>query len=147
MPAPDEFKGIRVLLVEDDAMICLLLEDMLLEFGCEIIGPACDITRASDMARRHVGIDVAILDVNLAGQVVFPVAEILAERGVPFLFVTGMGADGLPAGWQDHPTVQKPMTVAQLAAALGHTLRDHRALSRRAEARTARLPRLPAQAC
>jgi DNA-binding response OmpR family regulator len=126
MPALDEFQGIRVLLVEDDAMICLLLEDMLLEFGCEVIGPACDITRAADLARRHVGIDVAILDVNLAGQVVFPVAEILAERGVPFLFATGMGADGLPPNWQGHQTVQKPMSVAQLAAALGQTLENHR---------------------
>jgi DNA-binding response OmpR family regulator len=126
MSALDELKGIRVLLVEDDAMICLLLEDMLLEFGCEVIGPACDITRATDLARRHAGIDVAILDVNLAGKVVFPVAEILAQRGVPFLFATGMGADGLPADWQGHQTVQKPMSVAQLAAALGQTLANHR---------------------
>ncbi len=107
-------------------MICLLLEDTLLEFGCEIVGPACDITSAADLARRHAGIDVAILDVNLAGQVVFPVAEILAQRGVPFLFATGMGADGLPAGWERYETVQKPMTVTQLAAALGHTLEKHR---------------------
>jgi DNA-binding response OmpR family regulator len=122
MTAFDELRGVRVLLVEDDAMVCLLLEDMLIEFGCEIIGPACDIMRAADLARHHVGIDVAILDVNLAGQVVFPVADILAERGVPFLFVTGMGADGLPAHWQDYQTVQKPMTIARLAAALGHAL-------------------------
>jgi DNA-binding NtrC family response regulator len=126
MPALDEFKGIRVLLVEDDPMICLLFEDMLLEFGCEIIGPACDVARAADLARRHVGIDVAILDVNLAGQVVFPVADILAERGVPFLFATGMGADSLPAHWQAYQTVQKPMTIAQLAAALGHALNHRR---------------------
>jgi CheY-like chemotaxis protein len=126
MPALDGLKGLRVLLVEDDAMICMLLEDMLIEFGCEIIGPACDITRAADLARRHVGIDVAILDVNLAGQVVFPVTDILAQRGVPFLFATGMGADGLPADWQGCQTVQKPMTIAQLAAALGQTLEHHR---------------------
>jgi DNA-binding response OmpR family regulator len=126
MPAFDEFKGIRVLVVEDDAMICLLLEDMLLDFGCEVIGPACDITRATDLARRHSCIDVAILDVNLAGQVVFPVADILAQRGVPFLFATGMGTEGLPAVWQGYQTVQKPMTIAQLAAGLGHALRNHR---------------------
>jgi CheY-like chemotaxis protein len=126
MPAFDELKGIRVLVVEDDAMICLLLEDILVELGCEIIGPACDIVRAADLARRHSGIDVAILDVNLAGQLVFPVADILAQRGVPFLFATGMGAEGLPPVWQGYQTVQKPMTIAQLATALGHSLKNHR---------------------
>jgi DNA-binding NtrC family response regulator len=126
MPAVDELKGVRVLLVEDDAMICLLFEDMLLEFGCAIIGPACDITRAADLARRHVGIDVAILDVHLTGQVVFPVAEILAERGVPFLFATGMGVAALPERWQGYQTVQKPMTIAQLAAALCDALNHAR---------------------
>jgi DNA-binding response OmpR family regulator len=126
MPAYDEFQGVRVLLVEDDTMICLLFEDMLLEFGCKIIGPACDLTQAANLARCHEGIDVAILDVNLAGEVVFPVADILAERGVPFLFATGMGVDGLPASWRGHQIVQKPMTMGQLAASLGHTLRTHR---------------------
>jgi DNA-binding response OmpR family regulator len=126
MPAIDELRGLRVLLVEDDMMICLLLEDMLLEFGCEIIGPACDIGRAIDLAQHHDGIDVAILDVNLAGQVVFPVADILARRGVPFLFATGLDAEALPADWQGHQTIQKPMTMGQLAVSLGNTLRDHR---------------------
>jgi DNA-binding response OmpR family regulator len=126
MPAIKEFQGLRVLLVEDDTMICLLLEDMLLEFGCEIIGPACDIRRATDLARRHESIDVAVLDVNLAGQVVFPVADILAKRGVPILFATGLDADDLPQDWQGHQTIQKPMTTNQLAVSLGNTLRDHR---------------------
>jgi DNA-binding response OmpR family regulator len=126
MPATDKFPGIRVLLVEDDVMICLLFEDMLLELGCEIIGPASDVRRATDLARSHEGIDVAILDVHLAGQLVFPVADILAERGVPFLFATGLGVGGLPVEWQGHQTVQKPMSMQQLADSLGNTLRDRR---------------------
>ncbi|HEY4403469.1 MAG TPA: response regulator [Xanthobacteraceae bacterium] len=126
MPAIEEFQGLRVLLVEDDMMICLLLEDMLAELGCKVVGPACDIRRATDLAQRHEGIDVAILDVHLAGQVVFPVADILAKRDVPFLFATGLGADGLPAEWQDRQTLQKPMSMAQLAVALGNTVRDRR---------------------
>jgi CheY-like chemotaxis protein len=126
MPLTDEFKGLRVLLVEDDVMICLLFEDMLLELGCEIIGPACDIRRATDLAQHHEAIDVAILDVHLAGQLVYPVADILAERGVPFLFATGLGAGGLPAQWQGHQTVQKPMSMQQLAVSLGNTVRDRR---------------------
>jgi CheY-like chemotaxis protein len=126
MPVIKEFQGLRVLLVEDEMMICLLLEDMLLGFGCEIIGPACNIRRATDLAQRQESIDVAILDVNLAGQVVFPVADILAKRGVPILFATGLGADSLPPGWQGHQIVQKPMTMERLAVSLGNALRDRR---------------------
>jgi len=107
-------------------MISLLFEDMLQEFGCEIVGPACDLERAIALARGEESIDVAILDVNLGGQVVFPVAEILAKRGVPILFSTGLGVDGLPEAWRGHETVQKPMSMVQLAAALGNVLRDHR---------------------
>jgi DNA-binding response OmpR family regulator len=124
MPATKIFQGLRVLLVEDEAMICLLFEDMLQEFGCEIVGPAGDLERATDLARGEQGIDVAILDVNLGGRVVFPVAEILAERGVPILFSTGLSVDGLPEAWRGHETVQKPMSMDQLAAALGNVLRD-----------------------
>jgi CheY-like chemotaxis protein len=126
MPATTEFKGLRVLLVEDEPMICLLLEDMLLELGCEIVGPACDIDRAIVLARGHAGIDAAILDVNLGSRVVFPVADILAGRGVPFLFATGLGATGLPAAWQGHPTLSKPMSMAQFAEALAAALRWQR---------------------
>jgi DNA-binding response OmpR family regulator len=126
MPATKIFQGLRVLLVEDELMISLLFEDMLQEFGCEIVGPACDLERAADLARDQEGIDVAILDVNLGGRLVFPVAETLAARGVPVLFATGLGAEGLPEAWRGHETVQKPMSMDQLAAALGHVLRDRR---------------------
>jgi DNA-binding response OmpR family regulator len=126
MPVTKEFQGLRVLLVEDEVMICLLLEDMLQEFGCEIVGPACDLKRATDLAQGEAGIDVAILDVNLGGQLVFPVAEILAMRGVPILFASGLDADELPEPWRGHQTVQKPMGMDQLAVSLGNVLRDHR---------------------
>lgn len=124
MPAMEELKGLHVLLVEDEMMICLLFEDMLLDFGCEIIGPACDIRRALELAQCHESIDVAILDVNVGGHVVFPVADVLSRRGIPFLFATGLGASGLPRDWQGHPTLQKPMTMAQLADTLGSTIRQ-----------------------
>ncbi len=78
---------------------------MLHEFGCEIVGPACDLERAATWARSEEGLDAAILDVNFGGQVVFPVAEILAERGVPILFSTGLGVDGLPEAWRRHETI------------------------------------------
>jgi CheY-like chemotaxis protein len=124
MSVIEDFKGLRVLVVEDDTMICLLFEDMLLELGCKVAGTACDFKRAAEMAQRDENIDVAILDVNLGGQLVFPIADILSRRGIPFLFATGLGASGLPADWQGHCSVEKPMTVASLAHALGCAIRE-----------------------
>ena len=91
-------------MVEDDSLICLLLEDMLLELGCQVVGTAADVTRAIDLAQREESVDVAILDVNLGGRQVFPVAEILAERGVPFCSRPAWGRTGCPtAGWAIAP--------------------------------------------
>jgi CheY-like chemotaxis protein len=124
MSVIEDFEGLRVLVVEDDSLICLLLEDMLSELGCKVVGTACNFQRAIELARRDDSIDLAILDVNLGGQLVFPVADILSERGIPFVFATGLGAGGLPADWQGHCSVQKPMTVATLANAVGLAIRD-----------------------
>jgi CheY-like chemotaxis protein len=112
--------------VEDESMICLLLEDMLQDLGCKVVGTACSFKRAIELAEREEGIDVAILDVNLGGQLVFPVADILSRRGIPLLFATGAGMGGLPAHWQGHSSVQKPMTVASLASGLDRAIQEQR---------------------
>ena len=124
MSVIEDFQGLRVIVVEDDSMICLLIEDMLSELGCKVVGTASDLKRATELAQRDESIDVAILDVNLRGQLVFPVADILSKRGIPFLFASGMGAEGLPPDWQGHCSVQKPMTMATLATALGRAIRQ-----------------------
>jgi CheY-like chemotaxis protein len=124
MSVIEDFQGLRVVVVEDDSMICLLFEDMLSELGCKVVGTACDLRRATELAQREESIDVAILDVNLGGQLVFPVADILSKRGIPFLFATGLGAGGLPPEWQGHCSVQKPMSIATLANALGRAIAD-----------------------
>jgi CheY-like chemotaxis protein len=126
MSAVEGLQGLGVLVVEDESLICMLLEDMLADLGCKLVGTACSFQRAAELAEREEGIDVAILDVNLGGQQVFPVADILARRGIPFLFATGAGAGGLPASWQGHCFVQKPMTAASLATALGHAIGEQR---------------------
>jgi CheY-like chemotaxis protein len=126
MSAIENLQGLRVLVVEDDSLICLLFEDMLLELGCEVAGTACDFKRATALAQVQENIDVAILDVNLGGQLVFPIAEILSKRGIPFLFATGMGAASLPPAWQGHCSVQKPMTVASLDNGLRRAMGEHR---------------------
>lgn len=97
----------RVLVVEDEVLIGMLLEDMLGDLGYEIAGTASRVDDAAALAREGQ-FDAAILDVNLNGQEVFPVAEILAGRGIPFVFATGYGERGLPLAHQHRPTLQKP---------------------------------------
>jgi DNA-binding NtrC family response regulator len=126
MSVVEDFQGLRVLLVEDDSMISLLFEDMLADLGCKVVGTAYDIRRAIELAQRDESVDVAILDVNLGGQLVFPVADILFKRGIPILFATGMGAGGLPPNWQGHCSVDKPMTIESLGAGLGRAIRGQR---------------------
>jgi CheY-like chemotaxis protein len=123
MAETEDFQGLRVIVVEDDSLICLLFEDMLLDLGCQVVGTACDINRATELAQAELNVDVAILDVNLGGQQVYPVADILSRRGIPFVFATGMGAGGLPPSWQGHCSVSKPMSIAGLAEALGCAIR------------------------
>ena len=124
MSFTENIQGLRVLVVEDDSLICLLLEDMLLDLGCQVVGTAGHIKRAIELAQCEENVDVAILDVNLGGRQVFPAADILAKRGVPFLFATGMGADALPADWLGHCSLQKPMTMEGLGNALRRAIRE-----------------------
>jgi CheY-like chemotaxis protein len=97
----------RVLVVEDEVLIGMLLEDMLSDLGYEIAATASRVEEAATLARDGQ-FDAAILDVNLNGQEVYPVADILAERGIPFVFATGYGEGGLPPHYQQRPTLQKP---------------------------------------
>jgi CheY-like chemotaxis protein len=103
----------RILLVEDEMLVAMLLEDMLAEAGHTIIGPLARVEQAVEVARQEA-IDLAILDVNVSGEEVYPVAEVLAAREIPFAFATGYGAHGLREPWQDRPTLQKPFQRSDL---------------------------------
>jgi CheY-like chemotaxis protein len=109
----DTLQGLRVLVVEDEAAISLLLEDMLLDFGCEVIGPAARLAAALDAVERET-VDLAILDVNVAGVPIYPVAETLARKGVPFVFSTGYGSAGIKDTYRDRPVLQKPFAQHDL---------------------------------
>lgn len=108
-----DLTGLRILVVEDEAAISLLLEDMLLDFGCEVIGPAARLSAALD-AVSNEQVDLAILDVNVAGEPIYPVAEALAQRSIPFVFSTGYGSAGIRDSFRDRPVLQKPFAQNDL---------------------------------
>jgi CheY-like chemotaxis protein len=114
----EPLKGRRVLLVEDESLVAMLLETILEDMGCIPVGPAATVEDGLAMAADPEPLDAALLDVNVAGHQIFPVAEALKARGVPFVFSTGYGEGGLPDAWRGHPTVQKPFTEAAIRDAL-----------------------------
>jgi CheY-like chemotaxis protein len=117
MSGPATLDGLKVLVVEDETIVAMLLEQMLEELNCQVAGVAGQVAAATEMA-RSVDADVAILDMNLAGQKVDPVARALAERQVPFVFASGYGEDGLTAEWRGRPVLPKPFRLDQLREAL-----------------------------
>jgi CheY-like chemotaxis protein len=112
-----QLSGRRVLVVEDEVMVSWILEDMLAELGCEVVGPAAGVEQALALVNAET-IDLAVLDVNLNGKKSFPVADALLARGVPFVFSTGYGNDGFPDAYKGHPMMQKPYAIANLSGAL-----------------------------
>ncbi len=113
----DALNGRRVLIVEDESLVAMLLETILEDMGCTPVGPAATVDDGLIMARGET-LDAALLDVNVAGTHVFPVAEALRARSVPFVFSTGYGEGGLPDEWRNQPTLQKPFTESAVRDAL-----------------------------
>ena len=117
----DALKGVRVLVVEDEYFVAILIEEILESAGCVVMGPLPRLLEALD-AVDHEDYDVAVLDVNLAGERIDPVADALSERNVPFLFVTGYGASALPGEYAERPLLHKPFRMAELLGALSRVL-------------------------
>lgn len=117
-----EFSGVRVLIVEDEFTVAMMIEDALEALGCEIVSSASRIAQARDIAEAG-DIDVAVLDVNVAGTPVFPIAQILRERQIPFLFSTGYGAGSVPDEFSGYELVGKPFSESELTRKLSLTLK------------------------
>jgi DNA-binding response OmpR family regulator len=111
--AANECAGCRVLVVEDEMLIVMTIEDVLQAMGCEIVGPVATVDKALKLARDET-FDAAILDVTIRGGKVYPVAEALLARGIPFVFASGYGDWALPEVLRDQPRLTKPFTSAHL---------------------------------
>lgn len=107
----------RILVVEDEAIIALALEDMLIQIGCAVVGPAFSVTDGQRLAASEP-VDGAVLDINVGGETSEAVARMLHSRGIPFLFSTGYGVSAVPDGFEDRPVLQKPYTLETLGRAL-----------------------------
>ena len=109
--------SLKVLVVEDEALVSMLVEDMLTDLGCAIVGPAAEIEEALRLA-GSADIDAALLDVNLGGRPIFPVADALKARGVPFAFASGYGEAGLSDEHRGAAVLQKPFREADVRRVL-----------------------------
>ncbi len=113
----EALSGVRAVLIEDETQVAFLIETMLADLGCELVGAAARVSKALDLV-ADASFDVALLDVNLAGEFSFPVADELAAQGKPFVFVTGYGPTGLPPRHGAVPVVTKPFRTGDIAEAL-----------------------------
>jgi CheY-like chemotaxis protein len=111
----------RVLIIEDEMLVAMLLEDLLSELGYEPAGPVGRLEEALAAARGEA-VDAALLDVNLNGKATYAVADILSERGIPFVFATGYGAGGIPERYRSCPILTKPFRCDDLARVLAEAL-------------------------
>jgi len=120
-PTPEQravLENRTILVLEDEMMVAMLLEDMLLDLGCRVLGPVATVAPALELLSTNT-VDAALLDVNLSyGQSGYAVAEALTTRGIPFAFVTGYGANTLNPQYRGRPTLQKPFHMTALTEAL-----------------------------
>ncbi len=112
-----------VFLVEDEVMIRMMVADMLEELGYRVAAEAGEINEALKLA-QSTEFDFAILDVNVNGKVISPVAELIQARNLPFIFATGYGSSGLPEEYRDRPALQKPFQLETLARVIATTMKS-----------------------
>ena len=113
-----ELRGRRILVIEDSPVLAPFTADVLADLGCDVVGPAPNMAVAREMVDEG-GFDAALMDVHIRGERVFPLCELLAAKGVPFVLTSGYADWGIPEKWDDRPRLQKPYTIEQVEEALG----------------------------
>ncbi len=102
-------RSLRVLVVEDNGIIASKIVQLMARSGCRVVGPVATLAAALDLAQQKNSIlDAALLDIDLRGEAVYPLAEVLEARGVPFLFLTGYEQPAIPETWRGMPRIEKP---------------------------------------
>ena len=120
---PSDLGGLRVLLVEDNLLLAEVISDALQSYGCVVVGPAPDVESGLQYA-REAEFDGALLDINLFGDFCFPIAAVLTERKIPFLFLTGYDNSRLiPPEFRAARRLSKPIDPDGLSAAVAETFR------------------------
>jgi DNA-binding response OmpR family regulator len=128
---PGELQGMRVLVVEDNFLVADTICDVLSEQGCEVVGPAPSLERGSRLSQQE-GLDGAVLDVNLGVELSFPIASTLAERGIPFLFLTGYDdLSVMPEQFRAVQRVLKPFDFNDLVATIARSFSANGGQSRK----------------
>lgn len=123
MDASSSLAGRRVLVLEDEALLAMLLEDVLQELGCTVVGPYAKCEDAlAFLTERPTGCDIGILDVNVAGQRSDGVAAEFDRLGIPFAFNTGYDGSALDPRWRAKPSLRKPFRAADLERLLNEML-------------------------
>lgn len=107
-------KPLRVLIVEDEALIAMIVEEMITDIGCSAIGPAATLDEALALVASTAHIDCALLDINLRGAPSWPIADALKAKGVPFAFVSGYGQSGIDPRFKDATVLSKPIDTTHL---------------------------------
>ena len=115
--------GCSVFLVEDEVMIRMMVADMLEELGYSVAAEAGEISEALRLV-QSTDFDLAILDVNVNGKMISPVAELIKARNRPFIFATGYGSQGLPEEYRDRPALQKPFQIETLGKMIEGALKS-----------------------
>lgn len=122
MSEREALSGLRLLIVEDDMLIAMMIEDVLLGCGCEVVGPVGRLADALNAAQREP-LDGALLDLNLAGERADPVAAVLRDRDIPFVIVTGYGPEAGGTQYPDVPLLAKPFDPETLPQVVARAIR------------------------
>jgi CheY-like chemotaxis protein len=113
--------GRRILVVEDSPVVGSFTADVLIDLGCEVVGPAPNMAAARNLADDGQ-FDAAIMDIHIRGERVFSLCEVLSARGIPFVLTSGYADWDMPEAWQQAPRLQKPYTIDQVQEALSEAL-------------------------
>jgi CheY-like chemotaxis protein len=116
-----DLTGKRVLVVEDSPVVGPFTADLLDDLGCDVIGPAPNMAAARELIEEG-GLDAALMDVHIRGERVFPLCEMLEEKGVPFVLTSGYADWTMPDKWRDRPRLQKPYTIDDVSETLAQLL-------------------------